>query len=89
MSNIIQFSIVNSELKEVRYTELYGDFGVGTKDQRLDIYKLGRDEFVVEAGKEKLTFDRESLAEFLWVAALFIDSEQKWLPKVEFIGCDY
>jgi len=82
--NIINFK-VSDDLKNVTYTNNNGDLGVRSLSEDLSIAKLNSSEFLIN---DKL-IDRETLAEFLWVAATFVDSEEKWRPNLELIGGNY
>ncbi len=77
------------ELQNTSYTENQGDLGIATLDSRLEIVRLNDKEFVVITPDGSQVHDREALAELLWVAAHFLDSECKWLPKLDVIACDY
>lgn len=55
----------------------------------LQINKISKDEFEVIGSGKSVLYKREELAEFLWVAAIFLDSEQRHYPKVDLVGCDY
>ncbi len=73
------------ELKYTTYTDLHGDLGVSTLGREISICQLNKKEFLV--GKELIS--REELSEFLWVAAIFVDSQKKHYPTVDLVGCDY
>jgi len=88
MSDIVEFP--NKDLKETSYSGGQGrDLGVITKDKRLEIIKLNKREFLVVTPDGSQVHDRSSLAEFLYVASIFLDSEGKWAPEVDLIGSDY
>jgi hypothetical protein len=91
MGNIIDFpDHQNSELKHTTYTEGDGDMGVSTLDQNIEIVRLNDSEFVVMTPNGSTVHSRDRLSEFLWVAAIFLDSEKRNLPAAEeLIGCDY
>ncbi len=89
MTNIINFPEQNDDLKKVSYTDKDGDLGISTRCSQLEIVRLNDTDFEVRLGNNSLVFDRETLAEFFWVSATFVDSEKKWLPELDLIGCDY
>jgi hypothetical protein len=91
MGNIIDFpDHQNSELKHTTYTEGDGDIGVSTLDQNIEIVRLNDTEFVVITPNGSTVHSRDSLSEFLWLAAVFLDSEKRNYPAVdELVGCDY
>ena len=90
MSNVIEFKDKN-ELEHVGYYEIDSDVGVAMLDKSLIIMPLSNNEFDVFLGdNDSILFKREELAEFLHVALVFIDSEDRYKPKVkELIGRDY
>lgn len=92
MGDIIKFP---QDLKETSYIGIdeYPDYlGVTTKDKKLEI---GRDasnlnKFIVRTPDGTQIHDRKSLAEFLHVVQVFVDSEKRWDPMVdELVGSDY
>jgi hypothetical protein len=95
MSDIIKFPLcsgigledieLEEEFKHTSYTDCEGDLGVSSRGNELAIARLNKDDFLV--GTEIM--DREALAEFLWVAATFVDSEKRYFPNLDLIGCDY
>lgn len=82
------------EFKHVSYYELEGDLGVALKDESLIVTGLNSEDFQltlqsVTDGAMTMVFDREQLAEFLWLSAYFLDADQKWLFDGEVIAKDY
>lgn len=73
------------ELNHTSYTDCEGDLGVSSLGRELAIARLNKDDFLV--GTQVMS--REALAEFLWVAATFVDSEKRYFPDLDLIGCDY
>ena len=73
------------ELKHTSYTDNEGDLGVSTLGREIAICELNKLEFLIG---DKL-ISREALAEFLWVAAIFVDSEKRYYPEVDLVGCNY
>jgi len=73
------------ELRYSSYTDNEGDLGVSSLGRELSICRLNDDDFLV--GTQLM--NREALAEFLWVAAIFVDSEKRYYPEVDLVGCDY
>ena len=73
------------ELKHTSYTDNGGDLGVSTLGREIAICELNKLEFLIG---DKL-ISREALAEFLWVAAIFVDSEKRYYPEVDLVGCNY
>lgn len=89
MGDVIAFP-ANKELKEVVYTGVEGgNIGVSTSDRRIEIVKLNEDEFALITPKGSQRCNRKALAEFMWVASIFLDSEKRFYPEVDLIGCDY
>lgn len=84
MTNIIEFPD-EKDFKYTSYTDLDGDLGVCNKDRLIAISVLNKDEFLI--GKDII--NRKALAEFLWIAATFVDSDKKYFPDMDLIGCDY
>ena len=92
MSDVIQFPGTKSEieLKHTHYTKDNNDrFGVAMKTNEIQISQAEQENFILATlGNQKL-MSREKLAEFLWVAAYMLDSEQRHLPDVDLIGLNY
>ena len=80
-----ELEYVENELRHTSYTDNEGDLGVCALGREIAICELNKSEFLVG---DKL-ISREALAEFLWVAAIFVDSEKRHYPAVDLVGCDY
>lgn len=90
MANIIKFPD-SSEFKHVTYIEYDGDLGVSTKPKSLSIIRLNNNEFeIATCGNNKsILFTRHEIAEFLHVALIFVDDEERYKPELDMISCDY
>lgn len=87
--NIVNlFSKDDDELKSCGYYELDG-IGLAMLDKSLIVLPLNMDEFEVTLGDSSNVYKREELAEFIKVAGVLLDSEDRYLPKLELIGMDY
>jgi hypothetical protein len=91
MSNIIKFPDKESEFEHISYTEGVDDDSIGLAmlDKSIGLARINDSEFAFAMGEDAQVYSREELAEFLWVAAYLLDSEQRHLPKLDLIGCDY
>ena len=87
MGDVVNFD--RSDLVSCSYYDLGGDFGVTMRDRSMQIVRLNKDEFEFGAFGESQVFKRAELAEFLQVATIFIDSENKYLPNADLIGSNY
>jgi len=83
MSNVVSFN--QEELKHTSYTDNNGDLGVCSLGREIAICELNKNEFLV--GDRLIS--REALAEFLHVAAIFVDSEKRYLPNIDLVGRNY
>jgi len=88
MNNIIEFPD-NTDFKNVTYTDQDGDLGVITRCRAIGIYRLNNKDFEVVHATGSFLIDREAIAEFLHVAKVFVDSEDKYRPDLDMVGCDY
>jgi len=88
MSNVIKFPD-QTDFKAISYIDDNGDLGVAIRDRSLQLYRLNDKEFELLLNNHTVVFKREDLAEFLWVASYFLDSEKRHLPKLELVCCDY
>jgi len=87
---ILQFPDQREVFKKISYKESEdGDLGVGTLDRKIAICRLNDTEFLIETPEGSTVHDRASLAEFLWVASVFIDEQEKHRPLGEMVCCDY
>jgi hypothetical protein len=90
MSDVIEFPGAGGELKHTSYTDNGGDLGVGTLDKGIQVIRLNDTDFLVVTPDGEQVHKRESLAEFAWLLALFIDSEERFRPvNIKLVGCDY
>jgi len=89
MNNIIQFPTDREEFKHATYTKDGDSLGVAKLDRKIEIVRLNNSEFALITDQGSTVHSRESLSEFLWIAAYFLDSEQRNLPGSKIIGCDY
>ena len=88
-SNIVNlFSSDDRELKSCGYYES-GGIGLSMLDKSMTILPLNIDEFEVTLGNSSNVYKREELAEFIKVAGVLLDSEDRYLPKLKLIGLDY
>ena len=78
----------DNELKSCGYYELEG-IGLAMLDKSLIILPLNKQEFEVTLGDSSNVYSRNELAEFIKVAGVLLDSEDRFLPKLELIGMDY
>ena len=88
MSNVIEFP-VNDDFKNVSYIDNEGDLGVITRCRSIGILRLNKKEFEVVHASGSFLIDRDTLAEFLHVAQVFVDPESKHRPYSDMVGCDY
>ena len=79
-----------SELKYCQYSENNHQIGVHTNQGNdwLGIEMYGG-KMLVSLGCERVVMSREALTEFLHVAKTLVDSEDRFVPKVELIGFSY
>ena len=61
------------------YMDFDGDIGVGSKYIDIELYSKNPDVIYINLLGEMEQVDRQGLAEFLWAAAYFLDSDQEWL----------
>lgn len=93
MGNVTEFKKKSKDAEDgltaVSYTDNDGDLGLSTLDKRLEIVRLNDSEFMVITPDGSEVYNRYNLAEFLWVASVFLDSEELYRPAVDLVGCDY
>jgi hypothetical protein len=91
MSIVIKFPDKESEFDHVGYTEGIDDESIGMAmlDSSIGLARVNDSEFAFALGEDARIYTRKELAEFLWVAAYLVDSEQRHLPNLDLIGCDY
>jgi hypothetical protein len=87
MSNVV--SLFGDDLKHCSYYEKNDDIGVAMLDSSIIIVPLNAKEFEVTIKDTSTLFSRAELAEFLHVASVLVDSEQRHLPKIELVGRNY
>ena len=87
-TNVIEFPS-NDDFKNVSYIDNEGDLGVITRCRAIGVFRLNNKEFEVVTDNWSFIIDRDTLAEFLHVAQVFVDSESKHKPELDMIGCDY
>ena len=92
MTNIT--SINKNKIPEIEFVNIdyfmqEGSFGLTMKDLTLELYDTGDNEFCINALKSSQIIDRKKLAEFLWVAATLLDSEERYRPDVDLVGVNY
>ncbi len=88
MSNVIKFPSLNEE-DSIAYTAIGGDLGISTINRKIGIVRLNKNEFTVITSSDSELHSRKELAEFLWFAATFIDSEERWRKDGEMVACNY
>jgi len=90
MSNVINLFNSEGDLNNCSYfSDEYDAIGLTMRDRSLSVRPLSATTVEVMLGKEYWAFQRGELAEFLKVAAILVDSEDRWLPEVELIGMNY
>ena len=90
MSNIIQFRDSTTPDDDlINYMNRDGDIGVTNIDKKIAVIRLNKNEFTVITPDGEQFYNRKELAEFLWFAAIFIDSEERWRKDGEMVSCNY
>jgi hypothetical protein len=89
MSEVISFPTSEDDLKYTSYTDNDGDLGVGTIDSGIQVIRLNDSDFAIVTPDGTQVHNRKSLAEFLWLAAVFMDSQERHRPDGECVACDY
>lgn len=90
MSKIIDFQQFKENAEEPEswgYKDLDGEIGIGSKYIDIELYRKNADVVYIELLGEMEQVDRKGLAEFLWAAAYFLDSDQEWL-RGEYVCID-
>lgn len=87
MGNVID--LFGDDLKSCSYSEDDRGIGLSMRDQTLMVLPMGPDTYKVILGDEVILYDRKEIAEFLKVAAILVDSEDRWLPEFDLIGHNY
>ena len=88
MNKVIPFPD-QTDLKRTSYIDDNGDLGISTRDRKLGVYRLNDNEFEVVTPDGSQLHSRDSLAELMWVAAIFLDSKERWKPSLDLVGCNY
>ena len=87
--NIINlFKKEDEELKYCSYYELDG-IGLSMLDKSLILLPLNGNEIELSLGDSSNVYSRKELAEFVKVASVLLDSEDRFLPKLDLIGLNY
>jgi len=81
--------LFEDDLKDCTYIDVDGDIGVSMRDKTLMVVPINSTSFEVVLGGELRIYNRNELAEFIKVASILIDSEDRWLPKFDLIGHNY
>lgn len=91
MTNVIKFP----EREDSDLFQYFKDSDgvLGVQDFAADLwirkhYKGDSDRFTLNSAID-ITHRRRDLAQFLWAAAYYIDSEQRYMPEGELIGINY
>lgn len=89
MNNIIP--IDQKDLIACTYFEdqNYGDIGISMRDDSLQIQVLNKDEIKISMSGHSNVYKRSEIAEFLQVARILVDSEDRFLPFEKLIGYNY
>ena len=87
MGEVLQFP--DSDFKHCSYVDIHGDLGICSKDRSVVVTRLNDEDFEISTPDGTHVYKRAALAEFLWLAAVFIDSQEKFRPDGKGIGCDY
>ena len=82
------FDNEDDKLRCCGYYEFDG-IGLAMLDKSLIVLPLNDNEFEVTLGDSSNVYKREELAEFIKVAGVLLDSEDRWLPDIDLIGLDY
>ena len=78
------------DLVNCSYYELDdGGIGISMRDKSLMVLPLNNYEIEVVLGDETKVFNRRELAEFIKVASVLIDSENRFMPDMDLIGLNY
>jgi len=84
MSNVISFP----RFECAAYIDTFGDISVLSLDADIELF-CQDGSWWIDAGEHRISFNsREAMAEWLWMAVRFVDSEGRW-EKTEYLGRDY
>lgn len=88
MSNVID--LFEKDLKFCSYFEFDdGELGLSMRDRSIMIRPLNNSDFEFVFGEDAKVFNRKELAEFLYAASVFVDSEGRFAPHVDLVGFNY
>lgn len=89
MSKVIDFPNSDKGINEAHYVDYDGDLGVCIEGKGLEVIRLNDNEFLVISQGVETVYTRARLGEFLWLAAHFIDKDQRFMPEDNVVACDY
>lgn len=90
MGKVINLFSNEEDLKHCSYfTDEFDALGLAMKDGSLSIRPLNSKTIEVSFCDNFRVFERSEIAEFLKVAAIFVDSEDRYLPELDLIGMNY
>lgn len=89
MSNVIDLLDYNTDLKACSYYDENGNIGVIMRDRSLTLIPLNKTDIELRLGDESFVFNRNQLAEFLNIASVLLDSEQRFFPDFDLAGLNY
>lgn len=75
--------------KHCSYYDQSGDIGIAMLDDSLRIIRVNDNTIEFQLYGQSQLFKRNELAEFLHLAALFIDSEDRWAIDGKVVCIDY
>lgn len=95
--------IVDGEATQNNIIDLYGpDFkscsyydvgdrllGLSMRDKSLLVLPLNKNDIEVICGESSHVYSREELSEFLQVACVLLDDENRWLPNFDLVALNY
>lgn len=87
MSNVIKFP-ERKESDLFRYLVEDRRIDISNMDGSIVINAFGDESTLELNGLAEIT-NREALAQFLWAAAYYLDSEQRYMPDGDLIGISY
>ena len=95
MTNIVKFPA--SEDDKFSYFETEIGLGIQSRHKDVKICRAGYmpnmplpNSFVLHlSNQDHVPHNRDDLAAFLWAAAAFLDSEERYRPSVDLVGLDY
>ena len=85
----IMGEIVNFDKKEyAHYRDVDGVMSVVSSCNGSEVIYFQDSAWLIVNGKSVTFESRQAMAEFLWMATRFVDSEGRW-EKEKYVGCDY